>query len=83
MWHLALVAGQALPIGVAIAAELMREGADWTYCTDLWQRLVLLDHHATCVALDGPVEDISTGCEQPTAAGLPFYPTSSPLEPPR
>lgn len=54
---LADVDGEALPVGVAIAANLIRDGADWAYCTELFSNrpLVLLDHTAHCVAVDGPV----------------------------
>jgi hypothetical protein len=56
--HLALIDGRPLPVGVAIAAELMREGVDWAYCTEMWTRVVLLDHNARCVAVAGPTEEL-------------------------
>lgn len=47
---LVLVDGEPLPVGVVIAAELMREGVDWAYCTEVFGgRLVVLDHAAMCV----------------------------------
>jgi hypothetical protein len=53
------------------------------YFTELWQRLVLLDHHATCVALDRPVADIINGLRAANGGRLALYPTSSPLDPQR
>jgi hypothetical protein len=56
--HLPVVAGEVLPVGVAVAAELVDQGADWAYCTEMFGGLVLLDHRAVCVAVEGPVADV-------------------------
>jgi hypothetical protein len=56
--HLALINGEAIPVGVAIAAELVREGADWAYCSELWGSLVLVDHAGWCVPVEGPVAEV-------------------------
>lgn len=48
--HVALVDGIELPVGVAIAAELMSDGADWAFSAEVFGgRLMLVDHSACCV----------------------------------
>ena len=57
--HLVELDGEVVPVGVAIARELVAAGADWAYCTELWAgKLVLLDHNATCAAVEGPVAEL-------------------------
>jgi hypothetical protein len=59
--HIALVDGAELPIGVAIAAELMAEGADWAYSSEVFgARLVLLDHTASCVGVPDAVSLVAS-----------------------
>lgn len=50
--HLVLQDDEPVPVGVAIARELMASGADWAYCTELWggSGPVLLDQHGMCVS---------------------------------
>jgi hypothetical protein len=49
--HLALVDGELLPAGVAMAAELIKRGADWAYDVENWGgTLTLRNKRAVCVA---------------------------------
>lgn len=72
---LADVDGDALPVGVAIAAELVRDGADWAYCTELFgnRPVVLLDHSARCVTAVEPVQRLLNQLREANGslAGLP------------
>jgi hypothetical protein len=52
----ALVDGEVLPVGVAIARELVASGAGWAYATEVWAgRVVLLGPDLVCAAADGAV----------------------------
>jgi hypothetical protein len=54
--HIALVGGIELPVGVAIAAELMSEGADWAFSAEVFGgRLLLVDPTACCVDIPDQV----------------------------
>jgi hypothetical protein len=48
--HLPLVNGRPVPVGVAIAGELIRSGAEWAYLVEVFGgHRVLLDFEARCV----------------------------------
>jgi hypothetical protein len=52
----ALVDGEVVPVGVAIARELVEAGAGWAYATEVWAgRVVLLGPDLVCAASDGAV----------------------------
>jgi hypothetical protein len=79
--HLALVDGTKLPPGVAMAAELMAEGADWAYDVECFGgTLTLRNHRAECVARLRPRwrnERLFDGQESPGPAA--FVATFEPL----
>lgn len=52
----ALVGGEVVPVGVAIAREVVEGGAAWAYATEVWAgRVVLLGPDLVCVDVDGAV----------------------------
>jgi hypothetical protein len=52
----AVVAGEVVPVGVAIAREAVALGATWAYTTEMWAgRVVLLGPDLVCAASDGEV----------------------------
>ena len=66
--------GEAIPIGVAIARELIEDGADWAVATEMWGGLVLLDEMALCVECIGPIKDLIDALRENNGgslAGLP------------
>lgn len=49
-----------LPVGLAIARELVNAGASWAVMVELWGGLVLVNHEGVCVPLDGEVGQLLT-----------------------
>jgi hypothetical protein len=73
--HLVDTDGGTVPVGVIIVRELLDDGADWAYATELWgPRPVLLNSEACCVAADGPVAELLRAMRDANAGrygGLP------------
>ena len=66
--------GRVIPVGVAIAGELIDDGATWAFSTEMWGGLVLLDHKALCVECAGPVAELVDNLRKANGgslAGLP------------
>lgn len=47
-----------IPVGLRIAQDLVRGGAEWAVMVELWGRVVLVDHRGMCVALNGPIGEM-------------------------
>ncbi|CAB4365429.1 MAG: hypothetical protein F2681_15010 [Actinobacteria bacterium] len=50
--------GEVMPVGVAIARELLAEGADWACFTELWGKFVIVGADLICQPLAGPVGEL-------------------------
>ncbi|MBI4782245.1 MAG: hypothetical protein HY785_13140 [Oscillatoriophycideae cyanobacterium NC_groundwater_1537_Pr4_S-0.65um_50_18] len=50
--------GEAIPVGAAIARELLAEGASFAVFTELWGGLVLVDSDLVCVREEGQIQEL-------------------------
>ena len=51
--HYVELDGEVMPVGAAIARELVREGASWAYFTELWGGLTLVGPDLICMPYEG------------------------------
>ncbi len=53
--------GEAIPVGAAIAREVIDDGAAWACFTEMWAgRIVLVGPDLVCLPHDGPAGDLVT-----------------------
>jgi hypothetical protein len=62
--------GEVVPVGAAIARELVSEGALSAVFTELWGRLVLVNSDLVCVQEDGQIKEILDAIRSETGGRL-------------